>query len=140
MEDTLPEQAPLCVACVGDRTNPDGGPCLRCKVTGADPDPLAPTGTGYAAREALAAVLKAIDIPNAATQGEQELRDKILLERVGHAAVMLRGILGEDAHPGIPWSMGYLRARLVEHRATGYMTWQERVTELEAAKVQDGPR
>jgi hypothetical protein len=53
---------------------------------------------------------------------------------------MLRGILGEDAHPGIPWSMGYLRARLVEHRATGYMTWQERVTELEAAKVQDGPR
>jgi hypothetical protein len=29
------------VACVGDRTSPDGGPCLRCKDTGIDPDPLA---------------------------------------------------------------------------------------------------
>jgi hypothetical protein len=42
---TAPElDAPVCVACVGDRTNPDGGPCLRCKGTGVDPDPLAPTG------------------------------------------------------------------------------------------------
>ena len=32
---------PVCVACVGDRTNPDGGPCLRCKGTGRDPDPIA---------------------------------------------------------------------------------------------------
>jgi hypothetical protein len=39
--NTLPEQAPVCVACVGDRTNPDGGPCLRCKGTGTDPDPAA---------------------------------------------------------------------------------------------------
>jgi hypothetical protein len=36
--------APVCVACVGDRTNPDGGPCLRCKGSGYDPDPAAPTG------------------------------------------------------------------------------------------------
>jgi hypothetical protein len=39
MTDTLPEQAPICIACVGDRTNPDGGPCLRCTGTGVDPDP-----------------------------------------------------------------------------------------------------
>ena len=44
MTDTLPEQAPVCVACVGDRTNPDGGTCLRCRGTGIDPDPLAPPG------------------------------------------------------------------------------------------------
>jgi hypothetical protein len=51
MKDTLPERtvaatepAPICVACVGDRTNPDGGPCLRCRGTGIDPDPLAPDG------------------------------------------------------------------------------------------------
>jgi hypothetical protein len=43
-----PTQAPICVACVGDRTNPDGGPCLRCKGTGSDPDPLAPTGIAVA--------------------------------------------------------------------------------------------
>jgi hypothetical protein len=38
--------APICVACVGDRTDPAGGPCLRCKGTGADPDPLAPVWPG----------------------------------------------------------------------------------------------
>jgi hypothetical protein len=37
----VPAGAPVCVACVGDRTNPDGGPCLRCKGTGTDPDSLA---------------------------------------------------------------------------------------------------
>jgi DnaJ-class molecular chaperone len=39
---------PVCVACVGDGTNPDGGPCLRCNGTGTDPDPLAPTGIAVA--------------------------------------------------------------------------------------------
>jgi hypothetical protein len=29
---------------VGERTDPDGGPCLRCKGKGIDADPLAPTG------------------------------------------------------------------------------------------------
>jgi hypothetical protein len=48
MTDRLPEQAPVCVACVGDGTNPDGGPCLRCQGTGADPDPAAPTGIAVA--------------------------------------------------------------------------------------------
>jgi hypothetical protein len=58
MTNTIPEQTapaaepapgtPLCVACVGDRTNPDGGPCLRCKGTGCDPDPLAPAGIAVA--------------------------------------------------------------------------------------------
>jgi hypothetical protein len=55
MEDKMPERtaiiaasAPVCVACVGDRTNPDGGPCLRCKGTGTDPDPLAPAGLAVA--------------------------------------------------------------------------------------------
>lgn len=40
--------ASICVAFVGDRSNPDGGPCLRCKGTGADPDPAASTGIGVA--------------------------------------------------------------------------------------------
>jgi hypothetical protein len=55
MTTKMPEQppaaaglAPICVARVGDRTNPDGGPCLRCKGTGADPDPLAPAGVDEA--------------------------------------------------------------------------------------------
>jgi len=53
MTDRIPEPAPIaaepvCVACVGDRASPDGGPCLRCKGTGTDPDPLAPTGIAVA--------------------------------------------------------------------------------------------
>jgi hypothetical protein len=53
MTETVPTtttqaQAPICVACVGDLTNPDGGPCLRCKGTGVDPDPLAPAGNPVA--------------------------------------------------------------------------------------------
>jgi hypothetical protein len=32
MTDTRPEQAAICVACVGNRTNPDGGPCCAAKA------------------------------------------------------------------------------------------------------------
>jgi hypothetical protein len=38
--------APVCVACVGDGFNPDGGTCLRCGGSGIDPDPLAPVWPG----------------------------------------------------------------------------------------------
>ena len=67
------------------------------------------------ARDALMAVLEALDIPNAATVGDQEMRDHILVERVGHAVVMLRGILREDAADDIGWAVAYLRDRLAEH-------------------------
>ncbi len=45
MQDIIPDQkpaAPVCVACVGDGTDPvTGGPCLRCKGSRTDPDPAA---------------------------------------------------------------------------------------------------
>ncbi len=84
--------------------------------------------------DALAAVRQALDIPTAATAGGQEARDAILVERAGHAVVMLQGILsGDDSD--IPWSVAYLRARLAEHPATGYKTWDERVAELNVAQA-----
>jgi uncharacterized alpha-E superfamily protein len=61
--------------------------------------------------DALAAVREALDIPNGATMGDEEIRDKIFMERARHAMVMLRGILGEDATRDTPWSVGYLRER-----------------------------
>jgi hypothetical protein len=51
------------VACVGDGFNPDGGPCLRCQGTGADPDPCAVTVAQRAAAHTVAdqlAVLMAL--------------------------------------------------------------------------------
>ncbi len=84
--------------------------------------------------DALAAVREALDIPNGATAGDQRTRDAILLERAGHAAVMLAGILGADATPDIPWSVAYLRERLAEHPAEGYRTWAERVAEMGRAR------
>jgi hypothetical protein len=86
-------------------------------------------------REALEAVRDALDIPHAATVGEQRVRDAILIERAGHAAVMLNAILdGEHPAPDIGWSAAYLRARLAEHPAAGYRTWQQRMAELGASR------
>lgn len=85
------------------------------------------------ASDALAAVLEAIDIEHAATAGGQEIRDKILVERAGHAVVMLRSILGGGSFD-VPWSVGYLRDRLAEHPASGYLTWAERRAELDGQR------
>lgn len=76
--------------------------------------------------DALAAVAEALDIPHGATAGDQETRGRILLERAGHAVVMLRSILGDHATLDVPWPVEYLRARLGEHPAEGYRTWGER--------------
>jgi hypothetical protein len=93
------------------------------------------TGMSLAqARDALQAVLEALDIPHAATVGDDQKRAKILDERLGHAVCMLQGILGRDVHPDVPWSVAYLRARLAEHPAEGYKTWAERMAELDAAR------
>ncbi len=61
---------------------------------------------------ALAAVREALDIPHSATVGDQEIRDAILVERVGHASVMLSGIferIGDGCDPMVAWSAEYLR-------------------------------
>lgn len=103
------------------------------------PDDASPGLAREELRDALLAVREALGIPHAATVGDQEVRDQILTERAGHALVMLNAILdGEHPAPDIPWSVAYLRARLAEHPAEGYKTWDERVAELEAAR-QAGP-
>jgi hypothetical protein len=69
--------APLCAACVGDRTNPDGGPCLRCRGTGVDPDPLARLDGHLGALGAALAVWATRDDSKAQPEGT----------RAGHVAV-----------------------------------------------------
>jgi hypothetical protein len=102
-------------------------------LSGDTPDQQAATAREYL--DTLTAVREALDIPHSATMGDEETRTAILIERAGHAVVMLNSILhGEHPAPDIPWSVAYLRARLAEHPATGYKTWAERMAELEAAK------
>lgn len=90
-------------------------------------------------REALAAVLDAIDIPYPATVGEGEIRDRILKERVMHAAIFLQSVLSED-QPGYlrESSLAYFREKLAEHPAEGYRIWGQAVAELHAG--QDGAK
>lgn len=77
--------------------------------------------------DALVVILEALDIPYAACVGDDEIRAKILDERLGHTLVMLRDWLDPD-HPGYAddhhraWSLGYLREKLARHPATGYRT------------------
>ena len=88
------------------------------------------------ATAALAAVRDALDIPHAATVGDEKIRAEIIEQRTGHAVVMLEAVLdGTHPAPDVAWSIAYLRARLAEHPATGYRTWDEAVAEMRAAKA-----
>jgi hypothetical protein len=102
------------------------------------PGALPPIPAGPA-RDALEAIRDALAIPFAATVGDEEIRAKILDQRLGHAVSMLRSILGEDATIDVPWEVAYLRARLAQHPAEGCKTWDERMAELDAAREKGGP-
>lgn len=84
--------------------------------------------------DALAAVREAIDIPHAATVGDDETRTAILLHRIRHLSMFLERALDDKNLLGLPWSVAYLRERLAEHPAEGYKTWDEAVAELHDRK------
>ncbi|MCX4908043.1 hypothetical protein [Streptomyces sp. NBC_00878] len=71
------------------------------------------------ARDLLAAVLEALDIPHPATIGDRETHDRILNNRVMQAKIALRSVL-EDHPLGTEWTVQYLREQLAEHPPTGY--------------------
>jgi hypothetical protein len=89
------------------------------------------------ATDALAAALEAIDIPSAATVGDQRIRDEILVERAGHARLMIATMLGHDTHDPA-WAVEYCRERLAEHPPAGYKRWAERMAELDVARRIEG--
>ena len=103
-------------------------------MTGPQPPKALPPIPAGPARDALEAIREALDIPYAATVGDEEIRAKILDHRLGHAVAMLRGVLAEDIAADVPWSVAYLRAQLAKHPAEGYKTWDERMAELGAAR------
>ncbi|MET7731596.1 hypothetical protein ABZT02_09525 [Streptomyces sp. NPDC005402] len=73
-------------------------------------------------RALLAAVLEALDIPHPATVGGNEAHDKVLNDRVMHAAIALRSVLDDKPLMDTEWTTAYLRERLAEHPPAGYVT------------------
>lgn len=98
----------------------------------------APTTVGALpapARELLAVILAALDIPHAATAGHAEVYERVLADRVSHTVVVLRNLLDEKPLMGIEWTTDYLRARLDEHPPTGYVTCEEANAALAEGKT-----
>ncbi|WP_137991209.1 hypothetical protein [Streptomyces vilmorinianum] len=70
----------------------------------------------------LRAVQEAIDIPFPATFGDAEVRDRILANRITHVSVALENVLRERPTLEVAWHTDYLRRKLADHPATGYVT------------------
>ncbi|MFC8408528.1 hypothetical protein ACFUG9_33935 [Streptomyces griseoincarnatus] len=87
-----------------------------------------------AARDLLAVVLEALDIPHPATVGGAEVYQRIRGERATHVVVALRSVLDERPLMGIEWTAGYLREQLAKHPATGYVTVAQAHAELAKGK------
>jgi len=90
-------------------------------VEGASPAAGRPAGD-Y--RAALELALEAIDIPHAATVGDEETRARVMLGRVTSAIIMMRAVL-ERADSEMAWELGYCREQLDKYPAAGYRTWDD---------------
>jgi hypothetical protein len=84
--------------------------------------------------DALAAVREAIDIPHAATLGDEARRAHVLAARVMRAVICLEALTGKHADREVAGEVAYLRERLAEHPAEGYKTWDQAVAELRGRK------
>lgn len=70
-------------------------------------------------REAMDAVLEALDIPHPATAGDVPMYRHVLEGRVSQVRIMLHAILAAG-NTDIAWEVTYLRKRLTELPPTGY--------------------
>ena len=82
----------------------------------------------------LRAVREALTIPSPATVGGGEVHDRILLERIRHARTALESVLDDGYTPPWDWTAEYLRERLAEHPAVGYVTAEQARAALAAGK------
>lgn len=84
-------------------------------------------------RDALVAVREALDIPHAATAGDEEIRQRIFDRRLIQVTTMLRFVLDED-DADVAWHVAYMRGEVAKFPATGYRTWEEAADERAASK------
>jgi hypothetical protein len=72
-------------------------------------------------RELLAVVLDALTPPHAATMAGAEVRNSLLIQRNVHVAIVLQSVLVPSA-VGVRFHIDYLRGKLAELPAEGYVT------------------
>jgi hypothetical protein len=73
----------------------------------------------------LMAVQEAIDLPHAATVGDNQIRRAALEERAAHAAITLHRVLDPEGGGTLVWEALDLRARLAALPARPYTTWAQ---------------
>lgn len=121
-----------------------GNPCRPSAGNGgsdgSDGNGDAGNGNGSEDRAAqllgiLAAVRDALDIPHAATTGHDKTRTEILTRRISHTVTVLRSVLDGPAPLRIPWETAYLRDRLAELPAVGYVTDAQARAALDEGKT-----
>jgi hypothetical protein len=84
--------------------------------------------------DALTAVRAAIDIPHAATTGDEARRATVMATRLMHACICLEALTGKHADREVAAEVAYLRQQLAEHPAEGYKTWDQAIAELRGRK------
>jgi hypothetical protein len=84
------------------------------------------TDTTDTYRDALAAMLEALDLPHPASIGDLDQYRQVLEDRAMHVRVTLRSILRDDRHADdAAWDVSYLREQIAKTPATGYRTVDE---------------
>jgi hypothetical protein len=73
-------------------------------------------------RELLAVVLDALTPPHAATMAGAEVRNSLLIQRNVHVAIVLQSVLVPSSAVGVRFHIDYLRGKLAELPAEGYVT------------------
>lgn len=76
-------------------------------------------------RAVIDVVLEALDIPYAATVGQEETRAKILDRRLMWTVTVLRTMFDGPHPPESDWALSYLREKLAEHPPVGYVTGEQ---------------
>lgn len=91
--------------------------------------------TPYAADDLLdllRAVREALDVPHAASRGGEEIRDKVLQQRLLCVGYVLGSVLNDDVI--LPAMARFLRMQTAEHPATGYVTHEQAQAAVKAGK------
>jgi ribosomal protein S17E len=74
------------------------------------------------ARQIAHAVIEALDLPYAAAASGGQVRQAIVKRRAMHLLIALQNLVDDKTPSDVEWELEYLRRKLAEHPAAGYVT------------------